>query len=793
MSYDWELESHTDRSCFVSERRYSGTSSIASDCSSVTASDSYVTCRSQPNTPPTPRLWSVLESHSACPHHRPHAASPFTQERVGLYGMARLEDELGYGSDCEEEYEGGVPLAAYDESLTEDDTLDHQQEYLPGPFEQGLFSTENHSFYPTEPMELPGNRSGHTASDEADPPSDEEAMGLEAAGSLPDLEVAAEDWSPLPVGTLNPTIGDYAFGLLPQPSQNQSSPSDTVDNHNLFQLYASPLGTFNGADPGQFYPSGDAPTGTLDGDGSTETAGADPHQPYSQIPGWWYFSPYNDLRNMPFDEYLQFWSDGYALQQGNSPIQYDPDRYSFPPLTNHGVYRGMRDRRDNQITSFEVSKGICDAQGLVWDNFGASRFAARKVRRDTYFNQANCFPSYPYARLIHNKPMFCSAPFVNTEARACADKIPDTEKYFHFSRMNLEHKISVPHFQLHHTVSASSKNAIFFPTVSRDEDGRLNSGSHITCFNPDVSKSSLIIDSANVNPHADVPRMQKIFTLTAQNDILLVGGLDGEFAMKSLSSHPSDHFVAGQVSDAENSSINHIHTYLDRCSGLPRAVLSSNDCYTHILDCMTNTFLARHHHTKQVNCAATSPHNRLRVLVRDAKHPLLVEADTGKRIGKLSGHFDFGFACDWSGDGIHIATGAQDGLVNIYDVRQWRKPLKIFKAELGGVRSLAFSPIGNGKPVLLMGEAADFIHVVGGAGWIEGQTMDFFGEVAGVGFEPEGERFWVGVADPEVGGLMEFERNKVGRFGGGRGSEIGRRRRGDALKGSSEDDELDVF
>lgn len=117
-----------------------------------------------------------------------------------------------------------------------------------------------------------------------------------------------------------------------------------------------------------------------------------------------------------------------------------------------------------------------------------------------------------------------------------------------------------------------------------------------------------------------------------------------------------------------------------------------------------------------------------------------------------------------------MATGAQDGIVQIYDMRQWREPLQTLAAELGGVRALAFSPLGSGPPVLLLAESADFVHVVDAVGFGREQTIDFFGEVAGVSFEPEGRRFWVGVADPDVGGLMEFEREDGGARFGVRGS-----------------------
>lgn len=389
----------------------------------------------------------------------------------------------------------------------------------------------------------------------------------------------------------------------------------------------------------------------------------------------------------------------------------------------------------------------------------------RKVREKTYINHANMITNCPFTRAVNNWTMFCSAPYMNRKGRDGASVIPNNQEFFRFNRMSLDHAISIPHFQLRHIVSASSNNAVFYPTVMNE-----GTGSRITCVNPDVEVDDLVIDSANCDRHFDSPRMQKIFTLSAKNDILLTGGLTGEYAMKSLTTTTDSPFTSGMVTNnRDQSSTNHVHTYLDRRSGLPQAVFSSNDSRTHTLDCMTNIFTSHHHHKEAVNCAATSPDTRLRLLVRDARHPLIVDADTGRRVAKLSGHSDYGFACDWSPDGFHVATGAQDGLVQIYDlrnskvpIRRWRNPVQTLAAELGGVRTLAFSPQGSGPPVLVMAESADFLHVVDAVGFDREQTIDFFGEVAGVSFEPEGQRFWVGVGDPDVGGLMEFERNREG-------------------------------
>ncbi|KAL8721988.1 MAG: hypothetical protein Q9225_001423, partial [Loekoesia sp. 1 TL-2023] len=640
------------------------------------------------------------------------------------------------------------------------------------PFERSISKTENQTLYAKEPQELPDRQTEDTLNNGAAPLSDEEAMETGAADQPLTHAAGIEDWPLLALGLPEPPSGNHGSASIPDTFQNPSDSSDTFASHDIIQLHASTslLEVNHGADLAEQNISGNVPLAPLPWDGSFEIIEADLegdvetdlNQPYPQLPSWvlnlgipassfagGFFSSYDEIRNMSFVECLRFSRDGYALQQRTIPNHSGLYPGHFAPLTDSGIYKGMESRMNNKVTKSQVNRQKCDPQGLDWNEFGVSRLAARNIRLETYINHANCFPPYPFARVFNRWPLFCSATYMNREARKGANIVPNTEEYFHFSRTNLEHRLSVPHNQLRHIVSASSKNAVFFPTVIKDDKGKDTSGSLITCFNPDIKDDALVIDSTNINPHPDIPPMQKIYTLTAKNDILIAGGLHGEYAMKSLSSPPCSLFVSGLVTHHENTSTNHVHTFLDRRSGLPQAAFSSNDCHIRVLDCTTNTFLSHHDHSKQVNCAATSPDTRLRVLVRDAKHPLLVEADTGKRIGKLSGHSDFGFACDWSDDGIHFATGAQDGLVNIFDARQWRKPMRTLTAELGGVRSLAFSPAGSGNPVLVMAESADFVHVVDAVRFDRKQTIDFFGEIAGVSFEGEGERFWVGVGDPD--------------------------------------------
>lgn len=511
-----------------------------------------------------------------------------------------------------------------------------------------------------------------------------------------------------------------------------------------------------------------------------------PHQPSDTL-----FTDFQERNNLSFAGCLHLWVLGYASLERENPNPVNMPRL-FPRLTPQDHLWGMGRRKRGIITGSDVEGGQCDVQGIDWEAFGVERSSARRMRRKTYFNHANVINSYPHHQMFCSWPMFASARDMNLGARAEVMKttrippVTDTKEQFRFSRMSLQHQITIPHLQLRHIVSASSKNAIFFPTASNEDSSQPASGSKITNVNPELSNDSYTIDSAHTNPNLDTPKMQHIYALSAKNDVLVAGGLAGEYAYKSLSSVPSDHFTSGLMTISPFSSTNHVHTYLSRHSGLPRAVFSSNDSNIHTLDLTTNQFVSRHDHVRHVNCSATSPDTRLRVLVRDSIHSLVVEADSGRRIGKLSGHNDYGFACDWADDGIHFATGAQDGLVQIYDVRSWRQPIRTLLAELGGVRSLAFSPAGHGKQVLLAAESADVVHIVDASGgmFTKEHAVDFFGEIAGVTFDESGERFWVGVSDPDVGGLMEFERCKEG---GGFGR-MARRRDGR----EEDDDESEV-
>lgn len=256
----------------------------------------------------------------------------------------------------------------------------------------------------------------------------------------------------------------------------------------------------------------------------------------------------------------------------------------------------------------------------------------------------------------------------------------------------------------------------------------------------------------------------KITTMAARHGVVIAGGFSGEYAMKSLYSPFESKPVVGTVTRNDNGITNHVHAHLGRNSGSPVAVFSSNDNKLRVLDCYRDTFIGEQSFEWPINCSATSPDGRLRVVVGDHQDVVIVEADSGKILRTLEGHQDFGFSCAWSDDGYSIATGNQDRTVRIYDARNFSRSITQIGTNIAGVRTLRFSENGCGSRVLVCPEPADYVNVIDAVTWDGMQKFDFFGEIAGVEFSPKGGEMFVANADLCVGGLMEFERCRDDRY-----------------------------
>ncbi len=407
-------------------------------------------------------------------------------------------------------------------------------------------------------------------------------------------------------------------------------------------------------------------------------------------------------------------------------------------------------RRPDKITTNEVEQ--CDYQGIHWSWLQTTKQEAREVRRMTYRNLRSVGLSEENYGTKAFKANFPGAV------------IPDSDCYFKFKEMDMNRRPDYSHFQLRHNLSATSKNSVFYTqkplrvdTVPISETYKLWHKT-ITCFNPETGTELCAMDLSNRYTKLD-PKITKIHTLTAGNGVLVAGSFEGVYAMKSLSANFESAPLVGSIATGNDVSTNHIHTHLDRQSGMPRVVFDSNDRSVRILDCTTNVWVACHKYPYQVNCSSTSPDGRLRLLNGDDCEPIVANAETGETLAKLQGHSDYGFACDWAPDGITMATGHQDGLVKVWDARKLNQSMQTIAMEQAGCRSLQFSPLGSGKRVLVLAEPADFVHIVDAQSFESRQTIDFFGEISGVSMPPDGSKLYIANADSKYGGLMEFERS----------------------------------
>lgn len=451
--------------------------------------------------------------------------------------------------------------------------------------------------------------------------------------------------------------------------------------------------------------------------------------------------------NLDLRRLFQFWGNMYDAQMAG----YLSNTQSFPPIRTRNARYYVPTKV--KVTINHLDDKRCDFQGIDWFVLGATRQATREMRRKTYKNHTNILP------YDNHLPSPSALQSLNVSMRRRAQQFHTTANYFRFCQMHRNFNPYHPHFQLRHTMSASSKNSVFFATKDK-----------IWCANPQLDTVDCVMNFRIPRSESDIQPIERVSALTASDGVLVIGGYEGNYALKSLSSGIDSPHTLGTLTPQERiihegiGYTNHVSTLLDRRSGLPHAVFSNNDHYVRTLDCHSNRFIRAHKYGWAVNCSATSPDGRLRAIVGDTCSPWIVDAEKGDKIVRLANHTDFGFACAWSPDGRHVATGNQDRIVQIWDSRAWKQPLEILSTELAGVRSMQFSPLGGGKPVLLLAESADYVSVLDAQTFQSRQQFDFFGEIGGASFIPDGSKFFVANTDGHFGGILEFD--QVGGYVG---------------------------
>ena len=108
----------------------------------------------------------------------------------------------------------------------------------------------------------------------------------------------------------------------------------------------------------------------------------------------------------------------------------------------------------------------------------------------------------------------------------------------------------------------------------------------------------------------------------------------------------------------------------------PRALLSNNDAKLRVADPCVGQVSSVVPLPWPVNFASACPTcPSLVCVVGDDLAAAMVDLHSGASTASLGGHLDYAFAVAWHPDGLMVATGSQDMVTRIWDVRHLRSPL----------------------------------------------------------------------------------------------------------------------
>jgi hypothetical protein len=193
------------------------------------------------------------------------------------------------------------------------------------------------------------------------------------------------------------------------------------------------------------------------------------------------------------------------------------------------------------------------------------------------------------------------------------------------------------HFQLRNVLGVTSRNDVFY-----------GSETHVMRTNPTTATTRILMDLSDGNSIPATGNPIRISTLGAcggRDGVVIAGGFRGEYALKAINAPEDSKLVTGVITDNENGITNHVELIRNRTTGTPNAVFSSNDSFIRILNCGEGLkFIHSREYDWAVNCSATSPDSRLRVVIGDSKEVLITDADRGTIEWALPGHTDYGFA-----------------------------------------------------------------------------------------------------------------------------------------------------
>ncbi|KAL5559035.1 hypothetical protein UlMin_035246 [Ulmus minor] len=378
-----------------------------------------------------------------------------------------------------------------------------------------------------------------------------------------------------------------------------------------------------------------------------------------------------------------------------------------------------------------------DIQGIPWERLNFTRDKYRETRLKQYRN---------YESLSRSRE--------DLEKECLEVEKGNTFYDFQFNTRLV--KSTIVHFQLRNLLWATSKHDVYlmqnysvmhWSSLLRKGKELLNVAKPIV---PTLDRPGLLAESLS--------RVQ-ISTMAVRENFMAAGGFQGELICKNLN-HPGVAFCTKITTD-ENAITNAVDIFRNP-NGSMRVMAANNDAQIRVFDAESFACLNRFSFNWSVNNTSASPDGKLLAVLGDSADCLIADAQSGKVTGTLKGHLDYSFASAWHPDGRILATGNQDTTCRLWDIRNLSESLAVLKGRMGAIRAVKFSSDGR---FLAMAEPADFVHVIDAqSGYVKGQEIDLFGEIAGISFSPDTEALFVGVADRTYGSLLEFNRKHYNQY-----------------------------
>ncbi|XP_022138944.1 uncharacterized WD repeat-containing protein C2A9.03-like isoform X2 [Momordica charantia] len=377
-----------------------------------------------------------------------------------------------------------------------------------------------------------------------------------------------------------------------------------------------------------------------------------------------------------------------------------------------------------------------DIQGIPWERLHFTRDNCRETRLKQYKNYENL-----------------SRPRENLKKECLEAEMRNTFYDFQFNTRLVKSKIV--HFQLRNLLWATTKHDVYlmqnysvvhWSSLLRRSKEVLNVARPIVpTLHPGMTSQSL-------------SRVQ-ISTMAVKDNLIVAGGFQGELICKFLN-HPEVAFCT-KVTANENAITNAVDIY-NNPDGATRIMTANNDAKVRIYDAENFASLSCFSFDWSVNSTSVSPDGKLLAVLGDSPDCLITDANSGRAIGCLQGHLDYSFTSAWHPNGHILATGNQDTTCRLWDVRKMSESTAVVKGRIGAIRSVKFTSDGR---FMGMAEPADFVHIFDTqSGYLEGQEIDLFGEIAGISFSPDAESLFVGVSDRTYGSLLEFNRRRDNRY-----------------------------